>query len=176
MPRAVHLFMRRADLDSVPKPIPPPGYTLRTYRPGDEDDWLEIIRLSYGGEWGPDSFTRCIRDDDAFLPERLFFVTHETRLVGTVGAFQKLIHGDRTGYIHMMAVLPEFRRRGLGGILLNACLRYFRTQGWRDAVLDTEEIRLAAIRLYLRNGFEPMPELPGDEARWAEVLRRIRNH
>ena len=90
MPRAAHLFMRRADLDSLPEPIPPPGYTLRAYQRGDESDWLEIIRLSYGGEWGSDSFARCIRDDDAFLPERLLFVTHAKRPVGTVSAFQKL--------------------------------------------------------------------------------------
>jgi ribosomal protein S18 acetylase RimI-like enzyme len=174
MPRIAHLFMRRADLDRVPEPVLPPGpFSLRTYRPGDEKAWLEIIRGAYGGEWGDDAFERCVRSDEAFLPERLFFVTWNGRPIGTAGAFQKLFHGDRTGYVHMMAVLPDFRKRGLGAALLNACLSYFSAQGWRDAVLDTESARVEAIRLYLRNGFSPFAEIPGDEARWADVLRRI---
>lgn len=174
MMRPIHLFMRRADLSAVPAPLlPAGGFALRTFREGDESSWLEIIRGSYEGDWGPDSFARCIRGDAAFLPERLFFATHNNRPVGVAGAFQKLIHGDRTGYVHMMAVLPAHRRRGLGTALLCACLQYFRAQGWSDAVLDTENTRLDAIRLYLRNGFLPMPEIPGDEERWAEVLRQL---
>jgi mycothiol synthase len=166
--------MRRAELEGVPEPVLPDGvFALRTYRPGDESAWIDVIRRGYGGEWGEEAFERCVRSDDAFLPERLFFATHAERLVGTAGAFQKLFHGDRTGYVHMMAVLPEFRHRGLGTALLRVCLRYFKSQGWQDAVLDTEEGRLDAIRLYLQNGFAPYPELPGDDARWAEVLRRI---
>ena len=90
--------------------------------------------------------------------------------VATAGAFQNLLHGDRTGYVHMMAVLPEFRRRGLGAALLGRCLLYFREQGWRDAVLDTDVTRLPAIRLYLAHGFEPFPEVEADVEKWRTVL------
>ena len=72
----------------------------------------------------------------------------------------------------MMAVLPEFRRRGLGTALLRRCLIYFREQGWRDAVLDTEVSRPEAIRLYLANGFVPAPEIEEDVANWRAVLAR----
>lgn len=174
MPRPAHLFMRRADLDRIEQPALPPGpFLLRIYLPGDEEDWLRIVTEAYGCEWGEAAFERCIRTDESFLPERLFFVTWNGRPIGVVGAFQKLIHGANTGYIHMMAVLPEFQGRSIGSVLLCACLRYFKAQGWQDAVLDTEASRLEAIRLYLRHGFKPHPEIPGDEARWAEVLRQI---
>lgn len=170
--------MVRRDLQGVAQPVLPAGFHLRHYRPGDEAGWLEIIRRSYGGHWPNDTFARCVLSDESFRPERLFFVAEERadgveELVATAGAFQKLFHGDRTGYIHMLAVIPAYRNRGLGAALLRQCLLGFRAQGWGDAVLDTDATRLAAIRLYLAHGFRPFPELPGDLPAWREVLRQL---
>jgi ribosomal protein S18 acetylase RimI-like enzyme len=38
-------------------------------------------------------------------------------------------HDGRRGYLHHLAVLPEFRHRGLGRQLVEACLRALATQG-----------------------------------------------
>ena len=202
-----HVFMVRPHLEGIPPPLPPKGFHLVAYRPGDEAAWLEIIRLSYGGKWPEEAFQKCVASDESFRPERLFFAAQAPKyagcftagqgerpafgqpatgesgrvigapsagkLVGTAGAFQKLWHGDHTGYVHMMGVLPEFQRRGLGTALLRRCLLYFREQGWRDAVLDTESARLPAIRLYLAHGFRPAPEVEGDVQRWREVLAKL---
>jgi len=163
--------MVRSNLDHVPPPVLPERFSLRTHRAGDEAAWLQIIRLSYGGHWPDDAFQRHMLSEESFQPERLIFVTAETgRPVAAAGALQKLVHGDRTGYLHMMAVLPEFRRRGLGTALLGQCLTYFREQGWRNAVLDTEVSRPEAISLYLANGFVPAPEIEADVASWRTVL------
>jgi ribosomal protein S18 acetylase RimI-like enzyme len=171
MSRAAHLFMIRPNLDSIPAPALPENFCLRTCRAGDEAAWLEIIRRSFGGEWPDDAFQRHMLSEESFRPERLFFaVTAAGRPVAAAGALQKLPHGDRTGYLHMMAVLPEFRRRGLGTALLGQCLTYFREQGWRNAVLDTEVSRPEAISLYLANGFVPAPEIEADVASWRTVL------
>ena len=167
----MHLFMVRPSLDDVPPPALPEDFSLRSCRAGDEAAWLGIIRRSYGGDWLEDAFQRHILSEESFRPERLFFAVREGgRPVATAGAIQKLVHGDRTGYVHMMAVLPEFRRRGLGTALLRRCLVCFREQGWRDAALDTEVSRLEAIRLYLANGFVPKPEIEEDVAKWRAVL------
>ena len=170
----MHLFMVRPSLDHVPPPMLPENFHLRSCCAGDEAAWLDIIRRSYGGDWPDDAFQRHILSEESFRPERLFFVAAETgRPVATAGALQKLIHGDRTGYLHMMAVLPEFRRRGLGTALLRRCLIYFREQGWRDAVLDTEVSRPEAIRLYLAGGFVPAPEIEEDVANWRAILMAL---
>ena len=171
--RPTHLFMVRPQLRDIPPPALPEGFLLRTWRPGDEAQWLEVIEAGYGGGWDAGTFDRCIRSDPAFRPEALFVVEQGGRLVGVAGAFQKLIHGDRTGYLHMMAVLPEFRRRGLGTALLRKCLIYFREQGWRDAALDTEGSRAEAIRLYLAHGFEPAPEIEPDVRHWRAILAAL---
>lgn len=170
MPSQDHLFMARVHLRDIPSAQPPPGCELRTYRPGDEAAWLALIRAAYGGEWGDDSFERCVRADEAFRPDRLILAESDGRIVATVGAFQKLLYGDRTGYVHMMAVSPDWQRRGLGAALLCRCLEMFRDADWRDAVLDTEQGRLPAIRLYLRFGFLPLPETPEELDAWRRIL------
>ena len=175
MTQGAHLFMVRPHLDGLTPATAPQGCSFRTYRPGDEAAWLDIIRRSYGGDLPETAFRRCILADDAFRPERLFFIDQGDQPVGTAAAFQKLFHGDKTGYVHMMAVLAEFRRRGLGTALLRQCLLYFREQGWRDAVLDTDPTHLSAIRLYLGHGFLPFPENVEEMQRWRDVLGAIGN-
>jgi ribosomal protein S18 acetylase RimI-like enzyme len=174
--------MVRRSLDHVPPPALPENFSLRSSRAGDEAVWLDIIRRSCGGDWPGDSFERHMLSEESFRPERLFFVVTEAdafggragRAVAAAGALQKLFHGDRTGYLHMMAVLPEFRRRGLGTALLRRCLIYFREQGWRDAALDTEVSRPEAIAFYLANGFVPALEIEEDAANWRAVLAALK--
>ena len=171
MSRAAHLFMVRPSLDFIPPPVLPENFSLRSCRAGDEAAWLDIIRRSYGGDWPDDAFQRHMLSEESFRPERLFFVVTEAgRPIAAAGALRKLLHGDRTGYLHMMAVLPEFRRRGLGTALLRRCLIYFREQGWRNAALDTEVSRPEAIALYLANGFVPTPEIEEDVTNWRAIL------
>ena len=171
MTRSAHLFMLRPSLEHAPPPTLPEDFSLRSCRAGDEPAWLDIIRRSYGGDWPEDAFQRHMLSEESFRTERLFFVVAEAGCpVATAGALQKLFHGDRTGYLHMMAVLPEFRRRGLGTALLRRCLIYFREQGWGNAVLDTEVSRPEAIALYLANGFVPAPEIEEDFANWRAIL------
>ena len=170
MTRKSHLFMVRPDLASLWSPCLPGGCTLRTYEPGDETAWLHIVRESLDATAGDDAFERRVRSDEEFLPERVFFALCRDRAVATASAFRKLAHGERTGYVHMLAVRPAFRGRGLGGAVLEACLHYFLEQGWNDAVLDTESTRTSAIRLYLAHGFQPFPETPQELDLWREVL------
>ena len=170
MSQTSHLFMIRPHLGVLPKPVLPADFELRTYQPGDEAVWLRIIRSATGEAWPEDAFDKCVRSDVAFRADRLFFVARDGEQVGTAGAFQKLCHGDRTGYVHMVAVLPRFQRCGLGSALLCHCLRHFARQGWHDAVLDTDTSRLSAIRLYLAHGFVPFPENNMERKSWQQVL------
>jgi len=155
---------------------PFPGSSAKAGRSATED--RDRAQCSFateaGGDWPEDAFQRHVLADASFRPERLLFIAQDGGpCVATAGAFQNLFHGDRTGYVHMMAVLPEFRRRGLGTALLRRCLLYFREQGWRDAVLDTDVTRLPAIRLYLANRFEPFPEVEADVEKWRAVLAAL---
>jgi hypothetical protein len=42
-----------------------------------------------------------------------------------------------------------------------------------QAVLETDDFRLPAVRTYLRLGFVPEPRTPGEARRWSKVLRNL---
>lgn len=76
----------------------------------------------------------------------------------------------------MVCVRPEHRGHRLGYWLTLATLHYFRDHGFQQAILDTDDFRLPAIREYLDLGFEPEYTHPSHTERWerirAELQRR----
>ena len=57
------------------------------------------------------------------------------------------------GSIDNIAVLPQYRREGLGGRLLESALRLMRELGASRCVLDVRASNFAARALYARHGF-----------------------
>lgn len=55
-----------------------------------------------------------------------------------------------------LAVLPEFRRQGLGARLLSLALQAGRKMGIEKVRLEARESNRAAISLYARFGFKPL--------------------
>lgn len=58
-----------------------------------------------------------------------------------------------TGVLHDVIVAPEHRGRGVGRLLLEATLEFFRSRGVPRVVLSTAERNEAAQRLFARMGF-----------------------
>jgi len=162
--------MIRPDLESVPTALIGKGFAIRIFRPDDETAQAAIVRAALNAAPEEAAFSEYPASDDAFLSGRVFLALHGDRPVGWAAALRQMVYGEGTGYVGMLAVMPAYRRRGLGTALLAACLRYFKRRGWREAVLDTDSRRLPAIRLYLRFGFEPFPETREEFARWREIL------
>jgi len=63
--------------------------------------------------------------------------------------------GARIGEIESLAVLPEYRGRGVGTRLLDALEHELDNDGVRDLVLGVLPGNAAAIRLYERRGYRP---------------------
>ena len=163
--------MRRPSLDDLP-PVRPPGpYRLRAYRPGDELAWVALLRATIGPSWTERRWRAELATDPLFDPTGLFFAVRDDRIVGSACA-RDLDGTDRTraGYLQLVAVRAEDRGHKLGHWLSLRALHHLRARGRREAVLDTEDHRLAAIELYLRLGFAPLPTHPTHDERWAAVL------
>jgi [ribosomal protein S18]-alanine N-acetyltransferase len=61
-----------------------------------------------------------------------------------------------TGEVLNLAVAPEFRRRGIGGALLDAGLAAFRRRKVDEVFLEVRESNIEAQALYIGHGFRPV--------------------
>jgi ribosomal protein S18 acetylase RimI-like enzyme len=76
------------------------------------------------------------------------------RLGGTaVGLIMLKELGEGTGYVYYVAVLPEFRRRQVGGRLLDDALAHFGSKGLSVVYATVEEDNAASLSLFHSRGF-----------------------
>ena len=64
-----------------------------------------------------------------------------------------------TAWLISMWVAPEVRRKGVGGVLVDATIQWARSNGVTRLLLDVADNNTAAIALYTRKGFEPNGEV-----------------
>lgn len=82
---------------------------------------------------------------------------------GTVAGFAalKLHQADRMGEIYMIAVDPDFQRRGIAKELTEHAMAYFREKGMTTAMVETggDPGHEAARRTYEAAGFKGFPSV-----------------
>lgn len=157
--------------DDLAPPTLPAGYGLRTFRPGDEDAWIAVLNTAAFGEWDCARLDRMLSGDRGPMPyEGIWFATHEDVPVGSLCTFFYRGETPPAAEIGWVAVMPEHRSRGLAGAMCMAALAFVHDKGFTYAFLKTEDYRVAAIKLYLRLGFEPEMVAPEHPAWWREFL------
>jgi GNAT superfamily N-acetyltransferase len=67
--------------------------------------------------------------------------------------FLGIEHGGMSGWIEELYVLPEFRQRGIGSLLIAEFIRVASALGWRAIDLEIETGHQRAASLYERHGF-----------------------
>ncbi len=164
--------MVRENLEDVPRFELPPPYTLRWYRPGDEEAWLEIHqRADKYNVATPELFEQQFGTDADTLGRRQCYLCDpDGAAIGTATAwFDDDYRGRAWGRVHWVAVVPERQGQGLSKPLLSrVCLR-LRELGHERAYLSTQTVRIRAINLYLKFGFAPEIEDDGDARAWRQV-------
>lgn len=60
----------------------------------------------------------------------------------------------KTGSIELIAVKTAFQGKGIGSILIQESLKWFKEQNCRFVAVATQAINLPAIKLYQKNGFK----------------------
>jgi GNAT superfamily N-acetyltransferase len=172
----IKVCMNLASLDSAPAHALPPGFSLRTYRPGDEKAWAGIWqRADEFGAVAADSFKQEFGSDAAALGERMFFLFDAGGdAVGTASAwYPDDAHGPGAGRVHWVAIVPQRQGRGLSRPLLAVVLTRMKELGCRSAFLETQTVRVAAIRLYMEFGFVPDVRSEKERAGWTRLRDRI---
>ncbi len=153
--------------------VVPAGYTIRTYQPGDGAAWCRLINDTIGGEYTEERFEQELSGAPGLEPADVFFAVSGRVVAGTAWARRSGHRPEHIGYVHMVAVAPEHRGRGVGRALVVSVLHRFREAGLASAMLETDDVRLPAIRLYLALGFRPELTHDSHAERWRRVGREL---
>jgi ribosomal protein S18 acetylase RimI-like enzyme len=106
---------------------------------------------------------RLLHEDPVLGWREFYFAVVDGKDVGYVGVGiderYNAEHDVKTGYINGIGVLPEYRRRGIGTLLLLHALNVLKAEGMTSASLDTEDTNpTRAITLYEKVGFKVLQE------------------
>lgn len=156
------------------------GIKLRTYRDsGDVDVWLSLRHRAFAREklgvrrWDRADFEAEFLAKDWWSPERLWFAEAKaetslatvrspldrattSRAVGTITLALRGAAADAKPVVHWLAVLPEWRRRGVGRLLLATLEAACWDAGFREVRLETHAAWTSAIRFYQATGYRPV--------------------
>lgn len=149
-------------LGGLPKPS---SVVLRTHRPGDMGMVVHLEGAGYVDQLGWDgSFeglvARIVADFLAnFDPsrERCWIAEIDGQHVGHIFLVKHPDLGD-TAKLRLLYVDPAARGVGLGGRLVDECIRFARAAGYRKITLWTQSILTAAHRIYQAAGFRLVRE------------------
>jgi ribosomal protein S18 acetylase RimI-like enzyme len=147
--------MWRRTLSGVP-PMPQVGAPLEVRRARVEDAGAlaAVLGSAFEGEtWDAAGVEREVLCDPTV--RAILVVTAGTRLVSTA-SLQVRPESPGSGWVRWVATDPDRRREGLARAVVIGVLELAAQAGCMDAYLDTRTDRLAAIRLYMQLGFEPL--------------------
>lgn len=152
------LVLGRSLTGDLPPTAPPPGFTLRTFRPGqDEEAWLAVNARAFAGHPEQGAMTRADlaqRMAEPWFDADGFFLAVRDADEGVVGFhWTKREPGSAAGEVYVIGVDPTAGARGLGTPLLGAGLRHLRTVGATFVDLYVEADNERALALYHRFGF-----------------------
>jgi len=136
----------------------PAGVSIRRFDPdSDAEAWLALNARSFADHPDQGRWTRADLhariDAPWFDPSGFFVADGNGRLLGFCWT---KIHDEawgRVGEIYVIGVDPGSGGRGLGRLLLRTGLRSMAERGLRSAMLYVEADNVAAVSLYLREGF-----------------------
>ena len=151
----------------------PFGYTLRTYRRGDESRFYQVMELAGWPGWNDKKLQPWMA---RIPPESWFMAVHVES--GEIVATAMGLHDHSElhpfgGELGWVAGDPAHAGQGLGMAVCAAVTARLIDAGYRNIHLYTEHWRLAALKTYLKLGYVPflyMPEMP---ARWRAVCEQL---
>lgn len=137
---------------------PRPEVTLRTHRPGDMGWVVQQHGALYAREFGWDiSFEGlCAEIAAQFLKnfdparERCWIAEIDGQQVGSVFLVK---HTDEVAKIRLLLIDPAGRGLGIGKRLVDECIAFARSCGYRKITLWTQSMLLAARGIYQKAGF-----------------------
>ena len=142
-----------------------PSYLLRDPQPGDMGWIVHRQAVLYSQEYGLNNgyealvaeiVARYVQEFDP-ARERCWIAEKEGKVVGSVFVVRQ---DETTAKLRLLYVEPSARGLGIGGRLVDECLRFARQVGYRRMTLWTTSVLTAARRIYDKAGFALVEEEP----------------
>lgn len=169
------LFLRRPNLNDLPPLDLPDGYTLRAATDTDADAMAEMLAGAFPEmTWTVGNVRDWLLNDDSV--KTTFVIDREGVPVATASARIVPDAYPGSGYVHWVGTAPGHRGKRLGLLVSLATLYEFVRLGCADAVLETDDFRVPAIKVYLTLGFRPEYHHATHAPRWAALAPALKEY
>lgn len=168
-PAQLEMIWPAGSLD-VPPMVLEAGFVLRTYTTADESAYFRLLARANLEPYSLDWWLPYL------LPDGFFVVEEKSsgRMVATCfAAHHPTPRHPFGGQLGWLAADPEYAGRGLGYAATAAVTRRLVSAGYRRIYLTTDDVRLAAIRVYLKMGWLPLLYKDDMAERWKAVCGRV---
>lgn len=171
-PKQLMMAAPKSVMPTLRRPPLPTGYSLRTYRAGDDSRWIKLLVGSGFEQWDQQKFAEYMA-----APERLDgsqVVECEGKLVAATFASQRQLE-PRIGAVDYVVCLPEHRGHKLGMLTTVAVMQYLFEHGYEAVTLATDDDRMPALKIYLDIGFRPVLNRVDMASRWLDIQTVLLN-
>lgn len=155
--RILYRMSLPVDRSSFGEPQLAPGYSIRTFRPGEDDAaWLQLNATAFADH--PEQGQLSQADLDARIAEDWFdphgfFLAVDADDVPVGFHWTKTPVGSTAGEVYAVGVEPSTQGTGLGRALTLHGMNHLATLGLQDIVLYVDESNRQAVNLYTALGF-----------------------
>ena len=151
----------------------PEGYAIRSFREGDEEDYIAVLNDRDLGDWTVERLQSILTN--LLSPEGVYFVTWGDIPVATACAQDSGSDedGKLIGELGWLAANPEHKGKKLGMAVSAAVVNHLLDLGYDEIYLLTDHWRYPALKTYLKLGFEPMLRGPDDRYLWGKICEQL---
>jgi len=139
-------------------PTLPAGYTIRSFRRGEEPRWVALKNRVFDDGATVEWFAQRFGNLPNFDPASWFIAERRGEWVGMASVITWYDDGalarPRGAVIEWVGVVEEERGRGLGEGLMRTCLNVAHASRPWPLILITQPFRQPAVALYRKLGFE----------------------
>lgn len=170
------LHLIRSDLGSLPQPQLPAGYTWSPLQQGKESDYISVMQKSLNSEADAGWFYKTFTAEPIYDPQNLIVVYHAGNPVAAAAAWQLIWRGKKFGLVHMVGVIREYQRKGLGRSIVLLAVQRLKDLGFTEVIIGTKQSRIPAVCLYLSLGLQPLYMHVTEKICWSRILKKTAKH